>query len=106
MDWAKIFARNLECVRIARGYTRENLALDAGVSISYLWSLKKGTSSATFQMAGKLAGTLKVELWILLRPDLVVESVTDEMDELIEGYASPPVLKLKQTQKSKRKLRP
>lgn len=105
MDLDKIFARNLEAVRVAKGYTHENLALDADVSRSYFWNLQKGTSSATLDMVAKLAAALDVEAWRLLVPDLAVESASAEDASPPELVSLPP-LRVAKTQTSKRKLRP
>lgn len=104
MNLDKIFARNLELVRIARGYTHENLALDADVSRSYFWNLQKASSSATLEMVGKLARALDVEPWRLLTPDLAVETI-EPGDANSDAVVLPP-LKVAKTQTSKRKLRP
>lgn len=105
MDLDEVFARNLELVRVAKGYTHENLALDADISRSYFWNLQKGTSSATLEMVAKIAGALDVEPWLLLVPNLVVESV-EPGDDTEEDKRVLPPLKVPKTQTSKRKLRP
>ena len=106
MDLDQIFARNLELIRIAKGYTHENLALDADVSRSYFWSLQKGTSSATLEMVAKLAKALDVEPWHMLVPGLVVVSVSVEEAAADRVEMPLPVLRVAKTQSSKRKLRP
>jgi transcriptional regulator with XRE-family HTH domain len=106
MESDSIFARNLELVRIAKGYTQENLALDADVARSYLSNLKSGTNSATLEMVDKLARVLEVESWQLLLPDLTVESVEPGQDVSADPMSRPTVLKIVRNQTSKRKLRP
>lgn len=105
MDLDQVFARNLELVRIAKGYTHENLAIDADIARSYLWNLKKGVSSATLEMVEKLATTLDVEPWQLLVPGLAVESVPESEAQTTEARAPLPPLKVIKTETSKRKLR-
>lgn len=99
------FARNLELVRIAKGYTQENLALDADVARSYLSNLKSGTNSATLEMVDKLARVLEVESWQLLLPDLTVVSVEPGQETSTDPSSGPSVLKVVRNQTSKRKLR-
>ncbi len=105
MSSDEIFARNLEAVRLAKGYTHENLALDAEITRSYIWNLKNATNSASLDTLDKLAKVLGVEPWQLLVPDLVVESVPETGAETIEPYPPLPPLKVAKTQTSKRKLR-
>lgn len=106
MDSDSIFARNLELVRVAKGYTQENLALDADVARSYLSNLKSGTNSATLEMVDKLARVLEVESWQLLLPDLTVESVEPGQETSDDPMPTLSVLKVVKNQTSKRKLRP
>lgn len=106
MESDSIFARNLELVRIAKGYTQENLALDADVARSYLSNLKSGTNSATLEMVDKLARVLEVESWQLLLPDLTVESVEPGQETSVNAMSRPSVLTVVRNQTSKRKLRP
>ena len=95
----------MELIRIAKGYTQENLALDAEIARSYLANLKSGTNSATLEMVDKLARVLGVKPWQLLVPDLIVQSVEVGSNETSDFSASPPVLKVVKDQTSKRKLR-
>lgn len=104
MDSALIFAHNLELVRVAKGYTQENLAIDADVTRSHLSNLKSGTSSATLEMIDKLAGVLEIESWYLLLPNLTVESV-DPGEDVGDDPSRPFHLKVVKNQTSKRKLR-
>lgn len=105
MESDSIFARNLELIRIAKGYTQENLALDADVARSYLSNLKSGTNSATLEMVDKLARVLEVEAWQLLLPDLTVESVEPGNEMSTNSMTPPAVLRVVRSQTSKRKLR-
>lgn len=106
MDLESIFARNLELIRVAKGYTQENLALDADISRSHLFNLKSGANSSTLEMLRKIAEVLEVEPWLLLVPDLAVESIAVGGDVLPFPSVEPAVLKVVKDQDSKRRLRP
>jgi transcriptional regulator with XRE-family HTH domain len=105
MNSDQIFARNLEAIRLAKGYTHENLAHDADITRSYIWNLKNATNSASLETLDKLAKVLEVEPWQLLVPGLVVESVPEAEADTIEASAPLPPLKVVKNQTSKRKLR-
>lgn len=105
MDSASIFARNLELIRVAKGYTQENLALDADVSRSHLANIKGTASSATLEMVDKFARVLDVESWQMLVPDLVVESLDPAAGAAAE-FLPPATLRVVRDQDSKRRLRP
>ena len=99
-----IFAHNLELVRVAKGYTQENLALDADVARSHLSNLKSGANSATLEMIDKFAAVLEIDSWYLLLPALTIESVEPGDDTALDP-ARPFHLKVVRNQTSKRKLR-
>lgn len=105
MDSAAILARNLELVRVAKGYTHENLALDADIARSHISNIKNSSHSATLALADKLARVLEVETWQLLMPGLTVESVTEADAASVEPWPALPPLKVIKNQTSKRKLR-
>ena len=103
----EIFARNLEAIRIAKGYTHENLSIDSGVTRSYLSNLKKGDNAATIPMLSKLAKTLGVRIHHLLMPDLEVVSVAPkDADTIPPQETGVTVLHVIRDQTSKRRLRP
>lgn len=105
MDSAAILARNLELIRVAKGYTHENLALDADVARSHISNIKNLSHSATLALVDRLAKTLEVEPWLLLVPDLEVESVSEADAASIKPRTPVAPLKVVKNQKSKRKLR-
>ena len=61
MDLRETFAVNLRRLRHAKGLSQDDLALDAGISRSYLSQLEKGVFFVSIKVIGKLADTLKVE---------------------------------------------
>jgi transcriptional regulator with XRE-family HTH domain len=105
MDSAATLARNLELIRIAKGYTHEHLAIDAEIARSHISNIKNLSHSATLALVDRLARTLEVEPWLLLVPDLVVESVPEAEAATIEPRPDFPPLKVVKNQTSKRKLR-
>ena len=105
MDPDSVFARNLELIRVARGYTQENLALDADISRSHLSNIKSGANSSTLEMLQKIAEVLQVEPWLLLVPDLTVESVPPGSETSPLPSVQPLTLRLTKDQDSKRRLR-
>lgn len=106
MDSAAILARNLELIRVAKGYTHENLALDADIARSHISNIRSNSHSATLALVDRLAKTLEVEAWLLLVPNLVVESVPEGEAGSILPRSPLPVLRVVKNQTSKRKLRP
>ncbi len=104
MDSASIFARNLELIRMAKGYTQENLALDAEISRSHLANIKGVANSATLEMIDKLASVLDVEPWQMLLPNLEVESI-QAGSQASNQFSPPNKLSVIRDQGSKRKLR-
>lgn len=104
MDSAFVFARNLELVRMAKGYTQENLALDAEISRSHLANIKSAANSPSLEMLDKIAKVLGVEPWQLLLPELEVESLEPNAGN-VNKFTAPAKLQIVRNQDSKRKLR-
>lgn len=100
-----ILARNLERIRKARGYTQENLALDADVSRSQIANIKRRSHGTSLAVLDRLAKALGVETWQLIAGDLPIESVASSEDDTAGSYPSLAPLRLVKTQTSKRKLR-
>lgn len=105
MDDLEIFARNLERIRIAKGYTHENLALDAGIARSYISSLKNKGNAATIPMLAKLAETLGVRSHHLLNPDLEVIELSVEQAASGVPASNAATVYVVRDQTSKRQLR-
>jgi transcriptional regulator with XRE-family HTH domain len=68
MDLRDVFARNLRRTRAERGLSQDELAYEAKVSRSYLSQLEKGAFYASLNVIGRLADTLDVEAYELLKP--------------------------------------
>lgn len=56
----KVIGGRLRAVREERGYTREQLAEYADVSVDFLWQVETGRSSLSVQNLGKIAAALCV----------------------------------------------
>jgi transcriptional regulator with XRE-family HTH domain len=61
MDLREIFATNLRRLRNARGWSQDQLALEARISRSYLSQLEKGVYYVSIKVIGRLADKLGVE---------------------------------------------
>ena len=61
MDLRETFATNLRRLRNAKGWSQDDLALEADISRSYLSQLEKGVYYVSIKIIGKLATTLDVE---------------------------------------------
>jgi len=61
MDLRDTFATNLRRLRNARGWSQDELALEAKISRSYLSQLEKGVYYVSIKVIGRLAQKLDVE---------------------------------------------
>ena len=61
MDLRETFATNLRRLRNAKGWSQDELALEAGISRSYLSQLEKGVYYVSINIIGRLADKLEVE---------------------------------------------
>lgn len=64
----EILATNLRALRQARALSQEELAHRAGIDRTYVSALERGVYSATIDVVERLAGSLDVEVWQLLKP--------------------------------------
>ena len=58
MTSKEIFARNLRALRLARGWSQEELAHRAGLDRTYISSLERQKYAPTLDVLDKLAGAL------------------------------------------------
>lgn len=63
----KIVGTNVRRLRLERGFTQEQLALEAGIAMRYVGMIERGEASATVGMLGKLAVVLGVEPSTLMK---------------------------------------
>lgn len=69
MDAVQLLGRNVRHLRLQRGLSQEELALDAGMKRSYLSDLERGTRSPSVRALGRLAEALEVPPADLLRAE-------------------------------------
>jgi transcriptional regulator with XRE-family HTH domain len=60
MEWERIVCANVLRLREARGLTQEQLAVDAGLDVTYLREIEKGEANPTVKKISGLAGALGV----------------------------------------------
>lgn len=68
MTSREIFARNLKALRLARGFTQEELAHRAGVDRTYVSALERMVYAPTVDVIDQLAEAVGVEPWKLIAP--------------------------------------
>lgn len=61
MDLRETFATNLRRLRNGKGWSQDELALEAKISRSYLSQLEKGVYYVSIKVIGRLADKLGVE---------------------------------------------
>jgi transcriptional regulator with XRE-family HTH domain len=67
MDAVQLLGRNVRQMRLDRGMSQEDLALEAGMKRSYLSDLERGTRNPSVRALGRLATALKVQPHELLQ---------------------------------------
>lgn len=67
MDLVRLLGENVRRERLRLGLTQDELAVEAGITRSYLSDLERGTRNPTVHALGLLARALKVEASDLLR---------------------------------------
>ena len=67
MDGQARLAWNVRSLRVARGLSQEELAVDAGVAAPYLSRIENGSVNPTVAVLDRLARALDVEVDLLLR---------------------------------------
>jgi transcriptional regulator with XRE-family HTH domain len=68
MDLRQLFATNLRRLRHAKGWSQDELALEAEMSRSYLSQLEKGKFHISLKVPGRLAEALGAEPVEFLKP--------------------------------------
>jgi len=61
------FAQNLGKIRSERGITQAQLALDAGLDVSFMNEIERAKRNVSIETAAKLAKALDVEITDLLK---------------------------------------
>lgn len=68
MTSRETFARNLKALRLARGFTQEELAHRAGVDRTYVSALERMVYAPSIDVLDRLAEAVGVEPWSLITP--------------------------------------
>ncbi|MBC7907127.1 MAG: helix-turn-helix transcriptional regulator [Rhodospirillaceae bacterium] len=68
MDLRQLFATNLRRLRHAKGWSQDELALEAEMSRSYLSQIEKGKFYVSLKVLGRLADALGAEPSEFLKP--------------------------------------
>jgi len=67
----EILARNMRMLRAAQGMSQEELSHDSGINRTYVSSVERCERNVSIDNIEKIAKGLKVEVWKLLKPDLL-----------------------------------
>lgn len=70
-DPKRAFGLRLAQVRRSKHWSQERLALESGIARSYLSGVERGKRNIALENICRLAATLEVEAWQLLRFDQV-----------------------------------
>lgn len=105
MNYLEVVARNVELIRVAKGYTKDDLAADAEITRSHLSNILNGQNSSLMMVAA-LADTLGVRLSHLVEPELEVISIP--LKEAADGapVSSQTRLHIVRDKTSRRRIRP
>lgn len=66
-DWQRVFGGNVRRVRLSRGLTQEELAVDAEIDLTYLGGIERGRRNPSLLVMARIAEALSVDLPLLLR---------------------------------------
>lgn len=70
-----IFAKNMRKIRRWRDISQETLAINANVSRTYIGEIERGERAVSIDVMGKIADTLEIELFELLKDSLSLEAL-------------------------------
>ena len=73
-----IFARNIRRYRRWKEISQEALALDAGLSRTYIGEIERGERAVSIDIMGQIASALQVALRDLVDPDMFAGMRDDE----------------------------
>ena len=67
LEWRSIVGKNVRLARQAIGLTQEQLALEAGLDLTYVGGIERGRRNPTVIALAKIAAALRVEPADLLK---------------------------------------
>ena len=67
-DLRGVFAFHVRTLRVAKGWSQERLALECGLDRTYVSAIERSVWNVSLANIEKLAATLDVAPWELLRP--------------------------------------
>lgn len=68
MDWNRLVGSNVRKLRKERGLTQEQLALEAGIDLTYVGGIERGRRNPSVNVLASIASVLGTEPSELLRP--------------------------------------
>lgn len=68
MELRSILSSNLQRLRRNKGFSQEALADAAEMDRTYISGIERGVRNPTIKVLERIASTLRVEAWELLRP--------------------------------------
>lgn len=71
-----IFAKNMRKIRRWKDISQETLAINANVSRTYIGEIERGERAVSIDVMGKIADTLEIELFELLKDSLPPEALS------------------------------
>jgi len=66
-DWKAIVGGNVKRLRLAKGLTQEQLAVDAVIDLTYAGGIERGRRNPSLEVLGRLAVALDADITELLR---------------------------------------
>jgi len=68
MKFGKIFAQNMKRIRLAKGYSQDELGEQCGLTRNYIGNIERQENSPSLQSMEAIADALDVSLLELLEP--------------------------------------
>lgn len=84
----KTIGRNIRQYRVAAHMTQEQTAEALGISQLHFGRLERGERPASLEQLARIAGTLHVSTFALLRGSILEEHYTEEADEDIQAFSA------------------
>ena len=90
-DCRELLSRNIKCFRNRLGLSQLHLALELGISTTFLSDIETGKKWVSAQTLSRIARALKIEVYELFKPeetakDKVSDAVARYLDDVDETY--------------------